>query len=54
MEKTVAFSEEDMELIKKIDAYRRTSGLDFSDAVKALCEDALAENNKLKWGTFGE
>ena len=54
MEKTVFFSEKDMLLIEKIDAYRETKGLDFSDAVKALCEDALAENNTLKWGAFGE
>ena len=54
MEKTVVFSEKDMLLIEKIDNYRKTKGLDFSDAVKTLCEECLTGNVKLEWGSFGE
>lgn len=54
MEKTVVFSEKDSLLIEMIDNYRETKGLDFSDAVKALCEEHLAGSSNLEWGAFGE
>ena len=52
MEKTVVFTENDKALSEKIVAYQAQRKITFQEAVKELCEKALAENSELKWGEF--